>query len=136
MSAAIQLQIFDATSPHLTLGKPVFTLLFDTDITTARALIARRVEAELQRVAAHHSDKYFHGLIQPTKVEVRANGYDSPKADKLNLERQIINAITAFESNKFLLLVNDRQILDLDEEIRVADSTTVTFLRLVPLAGG
>jgi hypothetical protein len=53
-----------------------------------------------------------------------------------NVAEQIENAIRALEQNKFLLLVDDRQVLHLDDPIRSNDSTTVTFLRLIPLQGG
>jgi hypothetical protein len=53
-----------------------------------------------------------------------------------NVAEQIENAIRALEQNKFLLLVDDRQVLHLDDPIRINDSTTVTFLRLIPLQGG
>jgi hypothetical protein len=45
-------------------------------------------------------------------------------------------ALEAFERGQVLVLVDDRQFERLDEEIVLAPDTTVTFLRLVPLAGG
>lgn len=50
-----------------------------------------------------------------------------------NVVEQIENAIRALEQNKFLLLIDDRQVLHLDDPIHINDSTTVTFLRLAPL---
>lgn len=136
MSAAIEVRIFDTTSAQRLPDQPTMTLLFDNAITTVRALIARRVEAELKHVEARNNDKYLHGLIQPTAAEVRANGYDQPKATTLNVGDQVNNAIMAFGQNRFLLLVDDRQIMDLDEEFRMTDATKIIFLRLVPLVGG
>jgi len=34
------------------------------------------------------------------------------------------------------LLVNDRQVDELEDEIEIRPDTTVTFLKLVPLVGG
>jgi hypothetical protein len=34
------------------------------------------------------------------------------------------------------LLVDDRQVDELEEEIEIRPDTTVTFLKLVPLVGG
>ena len=34
------------------------------------------------------------------------------------------------------MLVDDRQVDELDEEIEIRPDTTVTFLKLVPLLGG
>ncbi|WP_229068741.1 hypothetical protein [Actinoplanes sp. DH11] len=45
-------------------------------------------------------------------------------------------AVTAFAGNGFVVLVGDRQVEDLDEVLELPTGTEVTFLRLVPLAGG
>jgi hypothetical protein len=45
-------------------------------------------------------------------------------------------AIAAFRSGKILLLVDDRQIEDIEALIGLTDATEITFLRLVPLVGG
>lgn len=45
-------------------------------------------------------------------------------------------ALTAFAGNGLLVLVGDRQLLDLDEEVELTADTEVTFLRLIPLVGG
>jgi hypothetical protein len=42
----------------------------------------------------------------------------------------------AFYTNGFILLVDDRQVDELEEEIEIRPHTTVTFLKLVPLVGG
>ncbi|MEV6397815.1 hypothetical protein AB0M39_24090 [Streptomyces sp. NPDC051907] len=46
------------------------------------------------------------------------------------------HALAAFGRNGFLVLVGDRQIAELDQEVELADAAEVAFLRLVPLAGG
>ena len=55
---------------------------------------------------------------------------------KLDWHAQSRAALEAFGRNGFLLLVDERQIESLDEEIRVRPETRVTFLKLVPLVGG
>ncbi|MDT9700020.1 hypothetical protein [Streptomyces sp. P17] len=42
----------------------------------------------------------------------------------------------AFTANGLILLVGDRQLTDLDEEIDLTADTEVRFLRLIPLVGG
>ena len=64
------------------------------------------------------------------------NGEPSLHARMLDAQEQIEKALVAFERNGFLLLVNDRQIESLDEQIEVTPATTVTFLKLVMLVGG
>ncbi len=44
--------------------------------------------------------------------------------------------MAAFEKTGFLILVDDRQITDLDTEIEIRHDAAVSFLRLVPLIGG
>jgi hypothetical protein len=42
----------------------------------------------------------------------------------------------AFGRNAFVVLVDDRQVAELDEEVHLRAGTRVTFLKLVPLVGG
>jgi hypothetical protein len=42
----------------------------------------------------------------------------------------------AFKRNGFVVLVDDRQVTDLDEVLEVSADTEVSFVRLVPLVGG
>ncbi|BBH68072.1 hypothetical protein ACTI_47570 [Actinoplanes sp. OR16] len=45
-------------------------------------------------------------------------------------------AVDSFSRNGFVVLVGGRQIEDLDEVVDLSGGAEVTFLRLVPLAGG
>ena len=45
-------------------------------------------------------------------------------------------AVQAFQRNGFILLVDDRQLTDLEEEVVLKPGSQVTFLRLIPLVGG
>ena len=54
----------------------------------------------------------------------------------IDWEPQYDLACEAFETNRVLVIVNDRQAESLDDPITVTPSTTVSFLRLVPLVGG
>ena len=72
-------------------------------------------------------------LVQPTKTERELN---DRSAVPERTESRIQQALSAFDRNGFILLVDDRQVADLDEEITLAETSTVTFLRLTPLVGG
>lgn len=78
----------------------------------------------------------FRGLVQPSDAERTLNGYRLKSPRRIDPEEQCARAAEAFGRNGFLVLVGDRQILDLDEEIDLAFGTEVTFLKLVPLVGG
>lgn len=64
------------------------------------------------------------------------NGYRIRAGRKIDWEAQYAQALDAFRRNGFNLLVDDRQLADLDEEVEVKPGTQVTFLRLIPLIGG
>ncbi|MFI6939419.1 hypothetical protein ACIBI4_09120 [Streptomyces sp. NPDC050418] len=102
---------------------------------TLREVIRRRV---FQEVAEYHaaSPAVFRGLVQPTDTERTLNGYELKKPRRLDPERQFERAVEAFGRNGFLVLVGDRQIEELDEEIELRLGVEVTFLKLVPLVGG
>ena len=51
-------------------------------------------------------------------------------------EAQFDKAVEAFRHNGFLLLVDDRQLVGLDEKVHLRGGSEVTFLRLIPLVGG
>ena len=98
-----------------------FDLWIGTTEASGREIIRQRV---MQEVAAHNAGKQSDGLIRPKSKQVSA-------------ETQIARAFAAFEENGFLMLVDNQQITDLDTTFYIiANKTTVTFLRLIPLVGG
>jgi hypothetical protein len=120
-----------------TLGKesPVFILDFLTEHITVRELIRSRVYQEVKDYNVQQSE-YFRGLVQPTDTEPTLNGYRLRQPRHIDWEQQVEQAITAFRSNGFIILINDEQAMDLEAEILVAPETSVTFLKLIPLVGG
>jgi len=67
-------------------------------------------------------------LIRRRVAQEAADGQDAGRAYE--------HAIEAFGRNGFVVLVGDRQIEELDQELELASATEVTFLKLVPLVGG
>ena len=112
-----------------------FTLDFLTEEITVRELIERRVYEEVQ---AYNTARpgYFRGLVQPTDAEATLNGYKLRAQREIDWRAQAKKALEAFQHNGFLILVGDRQVVSLDERIRLELETPVTFLKLVPLIGG
>lgn len=110
-------------------------LQLSSDRITARDLIRQRVQ---QEVTAYNEDlpEYFRGLVQPTASEQLLNGYKMRQRQKINWLEQYQKAIQAFESNGFMILVDDRQVEDLDQELELTEQGRVSFLRLIPLVGG
>ena len=52
------------------------------------------------------------------------------------IERVVREAVAAFEDGLYLVLIDGEQQRDLDAQVLVYEETTLTFLRLVALAGG
>jgi hypothetical protein len=53
-----------------------------------------------------------------------------------SLEKVVAEARRGLETNAYFLIVNGRQIRDLEETIALDDANSATFLKLVPLKGG
>ena len=106
---------------------------FDNASLTLREIIRLRVH---QEVARFNSADYemFQGLVQPEESERVLNGVRTRPV--LDAQKQLAKAIAAFKGNGFLVLLDDRQIMDLDEVLHLTAQSKITFLRLVPLVGG
>lgn len=100
-----------------------------------RELIRRRVFQEVAEFNAR-TPTVFQGLVQPEDTERVLNGYALRTPRRIDPETQTDLALKAFAGNGFLVLVGDRQVTELDEEIDLVLGTEVTFLKLVPLVGG
>ena len=115
--------------------RQTLTLQLPEPTITARELIRARVFEEV-RAFNETLPERFQGLVQPTDTERDLNGFRLQERRKLDWHEQSRAALEAFGRNGFLLLVDDRQVESLEEEIRVRPETRVTFLKLVPLVGG
>jgi hypothetical protein len=129
------LTIRDETTSSFGGANEEFKLDLPTERITVRDLIRARVYGEVRDYNLRQP-VYFRGLVQPTEAERTLNGFKVRQGRRIDPERQFENAIASFYRNGFLVLVNDRQVDELEEEIEVRPDTTVTFLKLVPLVGG
>jgi hypothetical protein len=112
-----------------------FRLQLASERITVRELIERRVTQEVEQYNSAQPER-FEGLVQPTGSERVLNGYRLPKKRMLDAAEQSAKAIEAFERSGFFLLVDDRQLDRLEDEIVVRPDTEVRFVKLVPLIGG
>lgn len=112
-----------------------FTLDIPEERITVRDLIRARVYREVHDYNLDQPE-VFQGLVQPSDAERSLNGFKMRRRRRISPERQFELAKRAFYSNGFILLVDDRQVDELEEEIEIQPDTTVTFLKLVPLVGG
>jgi len=129
--------IKDQTTAGKTTGELTLDLL--TETLTVRELIRSRVYQEVDdfnRKQAAGSGDNFNGLVQPTGAEKALNGYHLKAPRQIAWRPQFEKACEAFEHNGFLILIDNRQPESLDEEITLRATSTVTFLKLMPLVGG
>ena len=112
-----------------------FALELLTERITVRELIRSRVYQEVQDYNQKQPE-VFRGLVQPTDAEVTLNGFKLKQRRPIDWKKQFDKAIEAFESNRILILVDDKQVDSLDQEIEVKPGTEVSFLRLTMLVGG
>lgn len=108
------------------------TLLFSSEQITVRDLIRTRVHEE---VAAFERRRGVdpNSLVQPVWA---TPGLKVAASRQIDVEAQCERAFAAFQENGFLLLVDERQVTELDEVIAIRPQTKVTFFKLVPLVGG
>jgi hypothetical protein len=91
---------------------------------TARLLIAERVRREFERFDARG------GELPAALVTLSAN------TPTITPDEAIETALRGFSINRFFLLVDRRQIVDLDTPFPLTPKSSVVFLRLTPLKGG
>jgi hypothetical protein len=104
---------------------------------TLRDLIRTRVREEVAKAnAAALRGESFRTLVQPVDAEVTLNGYRLHEGRTIDWERQAAKAEEAFGSNGFFVLVDGRQVEELDEVLALSADSDVRFVRLTPLVGG
>ena len=118
-------------------GKPVgsIELLDLPDRFTLRDLIRTRVREEVARYNLHPTG-VFAGFVQPDGGSPTAGGYAMPTPRRLDWERQAAIAIKAFGRNGFFVIVDGRQVTELDEELPLTGTSDIGFIKLTPLVGG
>ena len=102
---------------------------------TLREIIRRRV---FQEVAEHNASSVltFRGLVQPSDTQRVRDGYRMNKPRRVDPEAQYDRAVDTFTRNGFVVLVDDKQVEDLDTLLDLRTNTEITFLKLVALVGG
>jgi hypothetical protein len=126
-------------------GKVTNQLSLDVldETITVRELIRSRVYQEVdehnRRVRTANAEGVpFNGLVTPTAMEKQLNSrrVGKPQAKEIDWKKQFETACDAFDRNGFFILVDDRQAENLDDEIALQATSTVSFVKLTPLVGG
>lgn len=127
------LTIRDTSMSGETLGELSLDVLDER--ITVRELIRSRVYQEVQDHNRRPRPR-FTGLIEPEEEERTLNGEKAAHPRPIDWNRQFDRVLQAFRKNQILILLGDRQLTDLDEEIVIGPKTKISFLRLTLLTGG
>jgi hypothetical protein len=129
------LLIHDETTASLGKAEYAFTVHVSGETITVRELIRQRVYQEVEQYNRERP-AFFRMLVQPGEAERTLNGYKLAKPRLIDPLAQYEKAIETFETNGFIVLVDNFQVESLDSQIELRPDTSVTFLKLVPLVGG
>jgi hypothetical protein len=105
---------------------------------TLRDLVRTRVREEVARFNSEEGGggNIFAGLVMPEGAEPTREGFRMTTRRTIDWNQQADRAIRAFTKNGFFVLVGDRQVTDLDEELHLTADSDIRFIRLVQLVGG
>lgn len=112
-----------------------FEIEVTDELISAEELIQKRVTLEVENYNNKLPD-YFNGLIKPTDAEKTLNGFKLKKKQVIDAEKQVYSALNAFQKNGFFILVDNKQIEELNEKIMLKSTSKVSFVKLTPLVGG
>lgn len=130
---SVSIKIVDESPAGVALNH--FTLENLTERVTVRELIRARIHQEVQD-HNRSQQEVFNGLVQPGESIKVANGYRHKKSTPIDWEEQFEKACKAFETNGFFILLENRQLDELDEVIELPVETEISFVKLIPLVGG
>ncbi len=113
----------------------------DFERLSLRGLITQVVLEEVQTFRKRQAENRLARLLSPddiargaTQGKIDAGGRDPQHA--VDPQQAVATALQAFADGLYLVFIDGRQQLALDDEITLADNSHVMFVRLVALAGG
>lgn len=125
------LTVRDASTTGETLRE--LELRFPAEQITVRELLRSRVHQQVKDHNARSAQGAAAG-VRPTVEEAQLR--TGAQQRMLSWQAEFERALQAFAQTRIILLVEGRQLLELDEVLELRSNTEVTFLQLVPLAGG
>lgn len=120
------------------------------DTISLRDLIARTVEQQIADLLDNHDrsvrdsqrllDRHYldeHEVREQAETGKIALTKPTPNERlSINTAEEIKRAQRGFVQQRYMIFINGRQLLDLDEFISYPEAINVKFIRLMPLAGG
>jgi len=126
----IKIVILDQTSSGETLNK--LKMEFESATVKVRDIISGRVRQETKNLfeSAKKSKYSFIGQTEIEKLNSKPTNITELQ------DKKVKYALEMFQRNGYLVLIDDEQVTSLDQEVKLTNSTEITFLKLVPLIGG
>jgi hypothetical protein len=119
------------------------SLRLASERVTAREIIRSRVTAEVEEFSrprrTQGPTRSFIVDVESNSPEAKLNSLDSARSNArklFDLEHEIDRAVTGFTQRRFIMLLDDRQIDDLDAPVGLRPESEVVFIYLKPLKGG
>jgi len=113
-------------------AEPVFIVVPQRD-TTARALIAEHVHAEVQRANAMRTSSVALHYLLADDLRHSPAPLVVPTLDDA---AETARAYTGLAERRYMLVVDSEAMSDLDTPLSLTERSIVSFVRLLPLIGG
>jgi hypothetical protein len=113
------------------------SLRLASERVTAREIIRSRVTAEVEALTQRTqapSRSYIIDVEQGSPESLLNPSANNAKVP--DVEAEVQRAITAFTKRRYIMLLDDRQIEDLDAGVGLRPESEVVFVYLKPLKGG
>jgi len=130
LTLEVTTHLFGLGSPRTT--EPIYVVLPQRD-TTARALIAEHVRAEVQRANATRTSSLALHYLLADDLRHTTIPRTLPSLDD---HAEITSAYAGLAERRYLLVVDGVAVSDLDAPLMLTDRSVVSFVRLLPLIGG
>src|ERR1700758_1376647 len=118
----MKIQLFDA--PLHGARTVAGGILLDAGPATLRDLIRGRLQQEVENYNQALPET-FQGLVQPEESEQILNGFRLKTQRPLDWEAQCRRAWSSFEKNGFLVLVDGRQVTELDARVDLHEHSEI-----------
>lgn len=126
---SVELPVVEQTTNGESLRRVTLTLA--SHRVTAKEILQMHVRQELNN---HRTTQSSSIIIPKHPVETELN---SPPVVRIpDMEKCISDACDAFDRNSFIMFVDSKQISELSDTVFLSDTSSVTFMRLIPLAAG
>lgn len=109
---------------------------------TLRDVITGVVAGEVAAFRERQEAGRFLKALSPAEIDAAAETGKVISGDRdiapqaVDEGEAVANALTAFEDGIYMVVIDGARVTGLDDEVRLADDSRITFLRLTLLAGG